>query len=175
MLPGARTVRQLPVFLVANNPRDGLAGLLETREAPAVRKLPALLRLDRLDPAIDPVEKNALAIRFLRQRQPKPEPPQLRVLVDEIPFVEAQQNRQAGDVLFRQSHLARPAATRRAALTFVMDRHVQPFSNASICAMSAAVRFQSPAPTISSICDGFRVPTIAPVTSGRRSTHAIAN
>jgi hypothetical protein len=48
---------------------DGAAGFLEAREVPQVRKIPALLRLHRLDGTIVDVEEDTLATGFLFEGQ----------------------------------------------------------------------------------------------------------
>ena len=113
------------VFGLADFARKGVAGLLEAGEIPEVREIAALLRLHGLNGAIVAFQKNAAAIRLFQQRQPTTIPAQPRELLDELGFAQALERGEPGDFRIRQTHLPRPAATGRATLTFIKNRHDQ--------------------------------------------------
>ncbi len=113
------------MFLLADESRDGAAGFFKTGEIPEVRKIAALLRLDGLHGAIVAVQKNAAAVRLFLQRETAAIPTQPRKLLDELGFVQTLERGEPRDFRLRQTHLARPAAAGRAALTFIKNRHAR--------------------------------------------------
>ena len=117
------------VFVRADFAGDRPADFLEAGEVPEVGKIAALLRLDRLDSAIDSFQKNASAIRFFLQGQPAPVPAQPGELLDELVFAAPFERSQPGDFGVRQPHLSRPAAAGRATLTLQKSRHGQKLSS----------------------------------------------
>jgi len=110
-------------FLLADEARKGVAGLLEAGKVPEVRKIAALLRLDGLHGAVFAVEKNAFAVWFFLQGQPAPVLPETGEILDEFVFADALERGEPRDFFIRQTHLPRPAAAGRAALAFIKNRH----------------------------------------------------
>jgi hypothetical protein len=110
-------------FRLADFPWNRLADFFEAGEIPEIGKLATLLRLHRLDGAILTFEENAFSVRFFQQRQTAPVRAQPRELFDEITLVHAFERRQPHDFRIIQTHLPRPAAAGRAALTFQKNGH----------------------------------------------------
>ena len=111
------------VFRLGDFARKGFAGLLKAGKIPEIWKVAALLRLDGLHGAVVAVQKNAPAVRFFLQSQPAAIPAQPRELLDEIRFAQAFERGEPGDFRIRQTHLPRPTAAGRAALTLIENRH----------------------------------------------------
>src|SRR5882724_166202 len=116
-------------FFVADKTRNGAAGFLEAGKIPEIRKIPALLRLDRLHGAIFAVEENALAIWFFLQGKSATVPAQPRELLNKFIFTDVFEFGETGDFFVRQTHLSRPTATGRAALTFIKNWHLKMVSD----------------------------------------------
>jgi len=105
-----------------------MTDLFESGKVPEIRKIAALLRLDRLDRTIVAHEKFALTIGLFAQRQPATVRPQPGMVGNEVGLPEAKVGGNPRDLRVGQAHLARPPATRRATLAFVENRHT-PISN----------------------------------------------
>jgi hypothetical protein len=112
-------------FFIADEARNGMASFLEAWKIPEIRKIAALLRLDRLHGAIFAVEKNALTILFFLQGKSATIPAQPRKLLDEIIFADTFKRGEPRDFFVPQTHLPRPAATGRATLAFVKNWHLK--------------------------------------------------
>lgn len=100
-----------------------MANVFKPRKIPSIRKIAALLRLDRLHRAIVAFEENAFAGGLVFQRQPVPALIQARELLNEIELAHFFECRESGNFLPGQPHLSRPPATGRAALAFKKNRH----------------------------------------------------
>lgn len=118
-----RLRHQSSVFLITNHPRNRVADFLKAGKIPEIRKIAALLRLHRLHGTIIAIQKNALAIWFFLQRQSAPVRTQTHVPLNEFVFAQLKKRREPGDFFICQANLSRPATTRRAALTFIKNRH----------------------------------------------------
>src|ERR1051325_8665488 len=117
-----------PILLRTDDPRHRLANLLETGEIPEIRKIPALLRLHRLHGAIVAVEKNALAVWLVRQRQADSIAGEPGELLNELHLAHDLERREARDLGIPQAHLPRPATASRATLALMEDRHGESLS-----------------------------------------------
>lgn len=106
--------------------RDGLARVFKPRKVPPVGEVPALLRLDRLDEALVPFEKDAVSVGFLDEAQAQPIGSQAGEFLDEVKFAAVQELGQRRHFGLREFDLARPAAAGRAALAIVQDFHTEP-------------------------------------------------
>jgi hypothetical protein len=96
---------------------------LEIGKVPQVRKIAALLGLDRLHGTIVALEKNTFAVWFFHQRQSKAVVSQAGELLNKIMLVHLLERSEARDFLIVQSHLAWPTTTGRATFAFVKNRH----------------------------------------------------
>jgi len=111
------------IFLIAYEPGNGPAGLFEAGEIPQVRKVAALLRLDRLNGAFVAFKKDAGAVRIFRQREAEAILCQPREALDEGDFAHFEKRREPCDFAVLESHFARPPAAGGAALAFMKHRH----------------------------------------------------
>lgn len=118
-----RARHELSVFFVTDQTRNRAADFLEIGKVPPIRKIPALLGLDRLNRTIAAFEKHALAVWLLHERQSPAIGPQAGEPLDKIELGQLLELGEAGDFRIAHAHLARPAATGRAALAFVKNRH----------------------------------------------------
>lgn len=118
---GGRDARLM--FLAGHQMWDGPAEFFEAREVPEIRKVPALLRLDRLDAAIDALEKNTFAIGFFLEREIPPAGGEAGEALDKIVLGQVEERGKPADFFIAQSHLTWPSAAGGAALAFIEDRH----------------------------------------------------
>ncbi len=100
-----------------------MADLFKPRKTPQIRKIPALLGLDRLHCAIVAFQKNTAAIRLFDQGQPLSIGSQPGELLDEVVFADLFMPRHPGDFQSSQADLPRPATAGRAALAFIENWH----------------------------------------------------
>ena len=100
-----------------------MADFLEAGEVPQVGKIPALLRLHRLNGAVIAVEENTFTVWLLLQDQTAAIRAKSHELLDEVVFAQALEGRDPGKLGAGHAHLARPATAGSAALTFMEDRH----------------------------------------------------
>jgi hypothetical protein len=108
-----------------HNVRKRVTASLEPWKIPKVRKITALLRLDGLNGTIRTVEKNALTIWFLLQRQATAIRAQAGEALDEIVLGKVEKRSETRNLGFRQAHLSRPAAAGGAALALVKNWHAR--------------------------------------------------
>jgi hypothetical protein len=116
---------QLSVFLGPDQPGKCMAAFFEIRKAPEVRKITALLGLDRLDGTVIALEENALAVRFIHQGQPASIVGQSCESLDELLLGLPFESGQSCDLTFCQAYLAGPPAAGGATLAFIKYRHKQ--------------------------------------------------
>ena len=97
--------------------------LTPTGEIPGIGKSPTLFRLDRLEPAIDPVKPDAGPIRVLQQRKTRPTTVQPGVVLHKLVFRHSQVPREDRHLPIRHLDLARPSTTVGTPLALVADAH----------------------------------------------------
>src|SRR6185503_1417732 len=114
---------QSRIFLGVHKARDGVAGFLEAGEVPQVRKIPALLRLHRLNGAIVAVEKDAFAAGFLFERQAAAIFSETGEALNKLNFAHTFERRHPRNLSVHQPDFPRPSAAGGATLTFVEDGH----------------------------------------------------
>ncbi len=85
------------VFFLLHHFRQRLADFFKARKIPEIRKIAALLRLDRLDRAVISIQKNTFAIGLIVQRESAPVVRQTCELLDEIRFAQILELRQTRD------------------------------------------------------------------------------
>lgn len=107
--------RQLPGY--------GLTCLFEAWKIPEIGKVPALLGFHRLDGTLIAHEELALTVGLFQQRQALSVRTKPGVMLDEFGFMQAEIGSDTRQFHIGQTDLARPAATRRASLAFVENRH----------------------------------------------------
>ncbi len=100
-----------------------MTNFLEPRKIPQVWKITALLRLHRLDGAIVAHEEFTFAIRLFEQRKPLAIRAHPRVPLNKFRLGQTKMSRNARDLSIGQSHLPRPATTRRTTLTLMENWH----------------------------------------------------
>lgn len=113
-------------FFIADLTRNGVADFFESREIPQVWKVAALLRLHGLNRAVFAIEKDTFAVGLILQRQSLTIMAQLQKLLNKIELAHLLERGEPGNFLLGQTHLTRPAATGRATLTFIKNRHTAP-------------------------------------------------
>jgi hypothetical protein len=118
-----RARNELFEFVLTHAARNRLADFLEIGKVPQVRKITALPGLDRLHGTIVAFEQNALAVWFFHQGKPVAIRSQTGEPLDKIKLAHLLERGEACNFLIAQPHLARPAATGRAASAFVKNRH----------------------------------------------------
>ncbi len=117
-----RTDQSLICF-ITHAARKGATHLLEAGKVPAVRKIPALLRLHGLNRAIVALEEDAFAVWFFLQRQSAAVVAQPHEALNEVVLAQTLERGEPGDFRFRHAHLPGPATAGGATLAFVEDRH----------------------------------------------------
>ena len=113
----------LHVFIKVHEVRPGVALLFKAGKTPEIRKIPALLRLDRLDGALNSIKKKTFAVFLFNQRKAVSVTSQLGEALDELVLGNSLVRRQPPNLLFTHAHVTRPTATRCASLAFVIDWH----------------------------------------------------
>jgi len=113
---GCRSFRGPSRSLLRHLDFDRLADIPPAGKVPGVWKAPALSRLDRLDPAVATLEKNAGSVRLVGKRQPVAGRPQAGESFNKLRFPQAQMPRDRRDVPAADFDKARPPAAIRAAL-----------------------------------------------------------
>jgi hypothetical protein len=108
---------------MADFPRDRAAQFVGGGVSPQVRKVPALLRLHRLDGAVVAHEEDACAAGFFLQGQSAPIVCESREPLDEVVLAQLLERGQARDFVIGQPDLTRPAAAGRATLAIVENGH----------------------------------------------------
>ena len=98
---------------------SGHANVAPTGKIPGVGEVAALLRFDRLNPAVLAVQEDAGAVRLIDQGQATAIGSQPGVLLDKIILFQAKVPGNGVDLLFGNLHVPRPAATVGAALAEV--------------------------------------------------------
>lgn len=110
-------------LLCSDHSRNGMTDFFETGEIPEIRKITALLRLDRLHRAVVALEKNTFAVRLVLQCQSLSIMAQVQERLDKIELAHSLEFRQTTDLCVGQAHLSRPPTAGGASLTFVKNRH----------------------------------------------------
>lgn len=96
--------------------RHRLAAVAPVGEVPLIGKTAALARLDRLNGAVDAVEKNALVIGFFDQRQALAIGTQAGEAFEEFIFGKGEVSGDGTDLVIFDAHIAWPTAAVSAAL-----------------------------------------------------------
>jgi len=121
----ARGLRnQTPVIFILHPAWDGVADFSETGKVPEIWKVPALLRLDRLNRAIVSLEENASAVRLFSQNQTTAIRTQAHEALNELVLGKALVHGQTRQLGFGHPHLSGPTAASGATPAFVKDRHL---------------------------------------------------
>ena len=111
------------VFFIAHLARPGLAHVFESRKPPGVREARTLSRLHRLNPAIDPIEKDALPVLLFAQRQPTSVRPQAGPVPNELANVHLEKGGNPIDLRRLDFYLSRPTTAGGAALALIERFH----------------------------------------------------
>jgi hypothetical protein len=104
----------------------GSAEFFKAREVPSVRKIAALVRLDRLDPTVPSrIQKAAGPVGLIQKDLSVALEIESGVALDELRFGELQVGGDARDIGLGPAHQAGSAATGGASIAFPEDRHRQ--------------------------------------------------
>ncbi len=97
----------------------------EAREIPKIWKVPTLLRLYRLNPAVFTIQKNAGPTRLIGDGQTRSLAIESGEFLDKRRLRQTEKIRNDGQFSIRQSDLARPATAGGATVAFVKNGHGQ--------------------------------------------------
>jgi hypothetical protein len=92
--------------------------LFRSFEVPQVWKISTLLRLDWLNRAAVPLQKDAFSRWLVHEGQPLPVQPQFRITLNKVVLADTEMRGHSGYLSLRDAYLTRPAATGRATLAF---------------------------------------------------------